>query len=132
MVSARVRWSVGAGVAFGLTASYISMFVGPTIGFTNPFTVAVPISAFLTGSVMWFLVVERRGGDPIAGGLIAGVLTGFLAHIVLLILIAIQTEGGFVGLAWMLPFSLSIGALITVPMAIFPGVGLGVFRKHYQ
>ena len=132
MVSAQVRWSVAAGVAFGLTAAYISMIVGPVIGFTNPFTVAVPISAFLTGSIVWFLVVERRGGDPVAGGLIAGVLTGFLAHIALLILIAIQTEGGFLGLTWMIPFSLTIGALITVPMAIFPGVGLGVFRKHYQ
>lgn len=132
MVSNRLRWSVGAGVAFGLTAAYISMFVGPTIGFTNPFTVAVPVSAILTGSVMWFLVVERRGGDPIAGGLIAGALTDFLSHIVLLALIALQVRGSFVQLGWMIPFSLTIGALITVPLAIFPGVAMGVFRKQYQ
>lgn len=132
MVSNRLWWSVGAGVAFGLTAAYISMFVGPVIGFTNPFTVAVPVSAALTGSVMWFLVVERRDGDPVVGGLIARVLTGVLAHLVLLVLIALQVRGSFVELTWMIPFSLTIGALITVPMAIFPGVGLGVFRKHYQ
>lgn len=131
MVSERVRWSVAAGGAFGLVASIISLVAGASVGFTHPFTIAVPVSAALTGGLVWFLVVEPSDNSPIFDGLIAGALTGFLAHIVLFALIALQVRARFSQMVWVIPFSMVFGGVITVPLAILAGVLMGAYRKHY-
>ena len=132
MVSNRLWWSVAAGVAFGLAATPISLVAGHSVGFTHPFTIAVPVSAVLTGSLVWFLVVERSGNKPVFDGLIAGVLTGLLAHIVLFALIALQVRASFSQMVWILPFSMVFGGVFTVPLAILAGAVVGYLRKRSE
>lgn len=151
MVSQGVRWSVWAALAFGVATIPImvpfGLFLGP-----GPTTAVIPVSAMLTGGVVWFLLIERREAISVKSGAIAGAVTGLLAHIVywlllhlpLLVYVALFTSAAttregqqtLIETFATVPALILVGIILTgwlsVPLGAIAGAGVGYRRDQHE
>lgn len=131
MVSKGVRWSGVAAVAFGVATAPIAVNLSPSPG---PYTLSIPLSAIVTGGIVWFLVVERRESNPLTSGTIAGVLTGLLSHFTYWVIVNLWEPEFFVqsipGMPFMAIFSMATFGVLTAPLGLIAGLILGYLRKR--
>ena len=122
-----------AGVAFGVATIPILVYVGAAFGYHSRYTISIPLSAMLTGGVVWFLVVEWRESHRLLSGAIVGAATGLLSFFVYWPLTALWEPQFFFE---SLPASPVIAilsilwfGLFSVPLGIIAGVFVGALRK---
>ena len=134
MASLRARWTLTAAIGFGGAAALISVVAGLLMGFPNPFSIAVVVSATLTGGVLWYALVEHHDAEPVSRGAAAGVLTGLLAHIPLWFLMMVQEPQSSVNhpstVVSLVTLSILFGGWVTVPLAGTAGLMLGLVRRY--
>lgn len=129
MVSTGVRWSLVAAVAFGVATAPIAVSGSP-----GPYTLSIPLSAIVTGGIVWFLVVEYRESNPLASGAIAGVLTGLLSHFTYWVLVNLWEPefffNGIQGMPFMAILSMATFGVLTAPLGLIAGLVVGSLRKR--
>jgi hypothetical protein len=137
--SVAVRWSGLAALVLMLSAA---MFVVPYSGAPTPsnpdweISTAALLSAGLVGAAAWLVVEHYAGGHFIVGGVLAGGVTGVLAHPLMWLLFALlgaksaavgAVDGPLVALLYS-PVSLLFVGWITLPLGVLGGLVVAAVR----
>ena len=136
MVSTRVRWSGVAAIAFGVSTAPLMVMIGAVFGVTSRYTLSIPLSAIVTGGIVWFVVVELWYTNPVTRGVIAGVLTGLLSYFVYWPLTNLWEPQFFyeslLGTTVGAIFSILWFGWFSVPLGLIAGLGVGYLRKQNE
>lgn len=129
------RWSLLAALLYGSAALSFSV----AMGFVDepsmlPLVVSAVLSAAILGGGSWYLLVEGESRRPVAGGIASGLLTGILSHFLmwaLSIAVGLVASPSVVVGTVVLGFaSLLLSGLVTTPIAVLVGGGLGLVRRR--
>lgn len=127
------RWALLAALLYGGAALSISVAMGFVVEPSMlPLVVSAVLSAATLGGCSWYLLVEGGTPRPVVGGIASGLLTGILSHFLMW---ALSIAVGLVAIpsvvvgTVVLGFaSLLLSGLVTTPLAVLVGGGLGVVR----
>ncbi|MFQ3318803.1 MAG: hypothetical protein ACI8UR_000594 [Natronomonas sp.] len=137
----RIGWSLLAGGCFAASASlFVVPFIGAGRVWSNPLSdsdaalgVAALLAAFLVGGASWYYVEANATRRYVSAGVVAGVVTGTVAHPVMWFLWGLFGGSLFyavlfvvVPLFWL--FGLLLFGIVTIPLAVGAGVVVGTLR----